>query len=71
MSRRFEFVRGSSSKFYEVVVRNCAVTTTFGRIGTAGQTQTKQFANQAAAQKHADNVIGQKLAKGYVEQRAA
>jgi predicted DNA-binding WGR domain protein len=71
MHRRFEFVEGSSSKFYEVAVASTSVRVTFGRIGTAGQTQTKQFADAAEAQKHAEKQIAQKLKKGYVEQVAA
>ena len=71
MKRRFEFVEGTSSKFYEVSVKGNAVSVTFGRIGTAGQTQTKQFAELEAAQKHAEKQIAQKLKKGYVEQLAA
>ena len=71
MKRRFEFIEGSSAKFYEVLVSGNEVSVTFGRIGTNGQTQTKQFANSADAQKHADKLIAQKLGKGYVEQRAA
>jgi predicted DNA-binding WGR domain protein len=71
MHRRLEFVEGSSSKFYEVEVSGKAVNVTFGRIGTAGQTQTKQFADAAAAQKHAEKQIAQKLKKGYVELTAA
>ena len=71
MKRRFEFVEGTSSKFYEVDVNGKAVSVSFGRIGTAGQTQTKQFADSAAAQKHAEKQIAQKLKKRYVEQVAA
>ncbi len=69
--RRFEFVKGSSFKFYEVSVVGNAVTTTFGRVGAGGQTQTQRLANAEAAQAHADKIIRQKLAKGYVEQSAA
>ena len=71
MKRRFEFIQDTSSKFYEVAVTGKSVSVTFGRIGTAGQTQTKQFADSAAAQKHAEKQIAQKLKKGYVEQAAA
>jgi predicted DNA-binding WGR domain protein len=71
MHRRFEFVEGSSSKFYEVAVAGTSVRVTFGRIGTAGQTQTKEFASLAEAQKHAEKQIAQKLKKGYVELTAA
>jgi predicted DNA-binding WGR domain protein len=71
MHRHFEFVEGSSSKFYAVEVAGESVRVPFGRIGTAGQTQTKQLADAAEAQKHAEKQIAQKLKKGYVEQTAA
>ena len=71
MRRRLEFSEGSSHKFYEVEIAGNAVSVTFGRIGTAGQTQTKQFASPAEAQQHAEKQIAQKLGKGYVEQTVA
>jgi len=67
MPRHFEFVEGSSSKFWEIAVNGKDVTVRFGRIGTAGQTQTKSFVDSAAAQKHADKLIGEKSRKGYRE----
>jgi predicted DNA-binding WGR domain protein len=70
MKRRFEFEKGSSGKFWEVLVKEATVTISFGRIGTAGQTQTKNLGNTAAADKHADSMIRQKLGKGYVECQA-
>ena len=69
MKRRFEFVEGTSSKFYEVEVsRQRGQRRRTAASAPAGQTQTKQFASQAEAQKHADKQIAQKLKKGYVEQ---
>ena len=70
MKRRFEFIDGSSAKFYEVAVSGNEVSVTFGRIGTGGQTQTKQFANPIEAQQHAEKQIAQKLRKGYLELKA-
>lgn len=67
MARHFEFVEGSSSKFWDVTTSGKDVTVRFGRIGTAGQTQTKSFADAAAAQTHADKLVHQKTAKGYQE----
>ena len=67
MSRRFEFVGGSSAKFWEVSVSGPDVTIRFGRIGTDGQSQTKSFPDVAAAERHAERMIGQKTTKGYVE----
>ena len=65
--RRFELVEGKSSKFWEVQAEGCTVTVRFGRMGTNGQTQTKTFADEAAALKEQDKLIRAKAAKGYVE----
>lgn len=65
--RRFELINGSSAKFYEVAVEGGNVTVCFGRIGTAGQSQTKSFPDNLAAAKHADKLMHQKLAKGYIQ----
>lgn len=67
MKRRFEFVGGSSSKFWELSVAQNMVTVRYGRLGTDGQEQTKPFAAADLAQRHADGLVRQKLAKGYVE----
>ena len=66
-TRRFEFRDGSSSKFWEISQAAGDVTVRFGRIGTSGQTQTKSFADAAAAKKHADKLVAEKTAKGYVQ----
>jgi DNA ligase-1 len=40
-TRRFEFVEGSSDKFWQIAVNGSQVTVCFGRNGTAGQRETK------------------------------
>ena len=65
--RRFELVEGKSSKYWEVQAEGCTVTVRFGRMGTNGQTQTKTFADEAAALKEQDKLIRAKTAKGYAE----
>ncbi|MBO0696781.1 MAG: DNA ligase [Zavarzinella sp.] len=65
--RYFEFVEGTSSKFWEVSVRGREVTTRWGRIGSDGQAKTKTFADAAKAQAEADKLIEEKTGKGYVE----
>lgn len=65
--RYFEFVDGSSSKFWEIWMDGNAVTTQWGRIGTTGQTKTKTFADEAKAQKEYDKLLAEKTGKGYVE----
>jgi DNA ligase-1 len=67
MIRRFEFVEGSSAKFWEISANGTDVTVRFGRIGTDGQTQTKALADAEAAAKHAGKLIAEKTKKGYAE----
>ncbi len=67
MQRRLQFIGGSSAKFYEVAIEGNVVTTCFGRLGTAGQRQSKSFPDKLAAAKHAEKLIQQKLSKGYAE----
>ena len=64
-ARRFELVEGSASKFWEVARDGCSVTVRFGRIGSGGQTQTKDFPSDELATDHAAKLIKEKLAKGY------
>lgn len=65
--KRYEFVGGSSSKFWEVRVSGSEVTTAWGRIGTSGQQKTKAFASAEAADKEMTKQIRAKTKKGYVE----
>ncbi|MBP9113467.1 MAG: WGR domain-containing protein [Polyangiaceae bacterium] len=67
MKRRFEFVEGSSSKFWEINLVASSVTTTFGRIGTDGQVSTKEFSSPAEALREAEKLITSKSKKGYAE----
>ena len=67
MTRRFEFVEGTSSKFWEITTDHREVTVRYGRIGSNGQTQTKSFTSDAADNTDALRQINAKLAKGYRE----
>ncbi len=66
-ARRFEFSDDKSNKFWEVTVEGSDVIVHFGRIGTQGQTQTKTFADAAAATKQAEKLVAEKVGKGYRE----
>jgi predicted DNA-binding WGR domain protein len=68
--RRFEFIGGSSQKFWEIALAGKSFTVRFGRIGTAGQSQTKSFADEAKAKREVENLIAEKVKKGYVENDA-
>ena len=67
LSRRFEFVGGSSQKFWEISLSGNSFTVRFGRIGTAGQSQTKSFADEVKAKGEAESLIAEKVKKGYTE----
>ncbi len=66
-ARRFEFVGGTSSKFWEVSHEGSAMTTRWGRIGTNGQSKTKTFADEAKAAAAAAKLIEEKTGEGYLE----
>jgi predicted DNA-binding WGR domain protein len=65
--RRFECTEGSSRKFWQVSQRGTDVTVNFGRIGTQGQTQLKQFGTGQRAQQEVQKLVAEKLKRGYVE----
>ena len=65
--RRFEFVQGTSRKFWQIAIQGTEVSVVYGRIGTEGQTNIKQFPTASDAVKHAENLIRQKTSKGYSE----
>src|SRR5262245_26756138 len=65
--RTFEFVEGSSNKFWEVWVDGAELTTRWGRIGTNGQSKTKSFASSDKAAVERDKLIAEKVGKGYRE----
>jgi DNA ligase-1 len=65
--RYFEYVDGKSSKFWEISYAGNELTTRWGRIGSAGQSKTKAFESDSAAQEQASKLIAQKTGEGYTE----
>jgi uncharacterized protein (TIGR02996 family) len=65
--RTFEFKDGKSNKFWNIELKGNEFIVTFGRIGTAGQTQSKSFADAAKAKAAHDKLVAEKTGKGYVE----
>jgi uncharacterized protein (TIGR02996 family) len=63
----FQFSDAKSHKFWNIEVHGDRFTVTYGKVGTAGQTQTKTFASAEKAQAEADKLIREKAGKGYVE----
>lgn len=67
MKKCFTYKDDKSDKFWSVEVQNNHLTVVFGKTGTAGSVQTKEFDDEPAAQKEADKLIKEKTRKGYVE----
>ena len=65
--RRFELSEGTSHKFWQIDLDGTSFTVTFGKIGTAGQTQTKSFDSADKARAEHDKVVKEKAKKGYAE----
>jgi predicted DNA-binding WGR domain protein len=62
---RYEFSEGASNKFWEINLSGKSFTTTYGKIGTSGQTTIKQWKSEAEAKKEYDKLIAEKVKKGY------
>jgi predicted DNA-binding WGR domain protein len=62
-----ECTEGGSSKFWKGILDGSSFTTEWGKIGTDGQSKTKEFASAEAAQKEYDKLLKEKLGKGYEE----
>ena len=56
---RYEFSEGSSNKFWEIKLSGSQFTTTYGKIGTSGQTSLKTFKSDAEAKKEYDKLIAE------------
>lgn len=65
--RRFELVEGSSSKFWQIEQDGNKLSIQWGKIGTAGQSQVKDFPDDAKATAEHDKLVKEKTKKGYSE----
>jgi len=65
--RRFEFVDGTSNKFWEVEVKGKTLNVSFGKIATKGQSKLKDFATPEKANAEMEKLIREKTRKGYLE----
>jgi predicted DNA-binding WGR domain protein len=67
VARHFELSEDGSNKFWAIYIAGAAYSVRYGKIGTVGHTNSKEFESATAARKDADKLIGQKLKKGYKE----
>ena len=63
--RLFEMHDGKSDKFWIIELSGTSHAVRYGRVGTDGQTKTKDFADEAKASY--DKLVDQKVKKGYSE----
>ncbi|MFM2431906.1 MAG: hypothetical protein RLZZ511_3119 [Cyanobacteriota bacterium] len=69
--RSLRYTDSKSDKFWEIQLVDASHTVRYGRYGTAGQTQTKEFDRDDAALKSFEKLVAEKLKKGYVDDGAA
>jgi predicted DNA-binding WGR domain protein len=69
--RRFEFVEGTSAKFWSADVEGNNFIIVFGRLGTPGQRKEKAFPTEDAAKRELEKKIAEKIREGYSEVSAA
>ncbi len=62
---RLEFSEGTSNKFWTIELTGSSFTVSYGRIGTAGISQIKQFSTEEAAQVAYSKLLAEKVEKGY------
>ncbi|MCR9201550.1 MAG: WGR domain-containing protein [Planctomycetaceae bacterium] len=65
--RLFELKEGTSDKFWEISLDGTSHTVRYGRVGTDGQSKTKDFETEQKAQASCEKLIKQKTGKGYRE----
>lgn len=63
--KRYEFIDGSSNKYWEITVDGLQVITRYGRIGSKPQESTKGFDDIIQAAREEQRLIGVKTRKGY------
>jgi len=66
-----EFEEGTSSKFWRARVEDATLYVNYGKIGSAGQTQVKDFGSGDLATKEYDKLVREKRKKGYVDAGSA
>ena len=66
-AKYYEFVEGTSAKFWEIRVDGTTFYTRYGKIGTDGQMTQKDFESNEKTQAEANKLIAEKTKKGYEE----
>jgi predicted DNA-binding WGR domain protein len=67
MKKHLKYIDGTSDKFWQIEVAHLKFTVTYGKNGTSGVSQVKEFANDDECLKLAEKLIAEKIKKGYSE----
>lgn len=67
MKRKFIYQDDKSHKFWDITVNLSGLTVNFGKVGTAGQQQSKVFTSVEECFNAAEKLIAEKTKKGYRE----
>ncbi|MCP4130937.1 MAG: WGR domain-containing protein [bacterium] len=67
MKKYLEFHDNKSHKFWEVQTDGVSHTVRYGKVGTDGQSKTKDFDSPEKAEKDAEKLAASKMKKGYAE----
>lgn len=65
MRSKFIYQDGKSNKFWDIEITGNQFTVYFGKAGTQGQTQTKEYTSEDECKKAAEKLIAEKIKKGY------
>lgn len=66
-ARQLVYQEGGSQKFWNIELDGASHVVWFGRIGTQGQRQSKEFSSAAEAKTSYDKLVAEKVKKGYVD----
>jgi predicted DNA-binding WGR domain protein len=67
-TRFFNFTDTKSNKFWWISWEGKSITVNYGRIGTLGSGNKKEFADEASCLKEVNKLIAEKIKKGYIEE---
>ncbi|WP_290842961.1 DUF6493 family protein [Flavobacterium sp.] len=68
MKKHLTFVDDTSDKFWNIETFGSQFTVTYGKSGTSGTSQTKNFESEEACLKAAGKIMNEKIKKGYSEE---
>ena len=64
MNTHLEYQDDKSHKFWKIALEGKTFTTTYGKVGSNGQSSTKTFNSEEKVQKEAEKLVAHKLKKG-------